>query len=142
MIAGAEKGAPVVTVAIYAYGGQRLALAVRSDAGINTLQDLYGKKVGFQSGAIGQQMFQTMAQVEKLDVSKINIVFLNNVDMAAAIASKSVDAIATWEPQPSLLEAKGLVKILTRGGKICSHRAASSSARTTSRRTTRPSRGS
>ncbi len=117
MIAGAEKGAPVVTVAIYAYGGQRLALAVRSDAGINTLQDLYGKKVGFQSGAIGQQMFQTMAQVEKLDVSKINIVFLNNVDMAAAIASKSVDAIATWEPQPSLLEAKGLVKILTRGGK-------------------------
>lgn len=117
MIAGAEKGAPVITVAIYAYGGERLALAVRVDAGINSLKDLYGKKVAFQSGAIGQQMFQTMAQVEKLDASKIDIVFLNNVDMAAAIAAKSVDAIATWEPQPSLLESKGLVKILQRGGK-------------------------
>jgi ABC-type nitrate/sulfonate/bicarbonate transport system substrate-binding protein len=37
--------------------------------------------------------------------------------MAAAIAAKTVDAIATWEPQPSLLEAKGLVKVLQRGGK-------------------------
>jgi ABC-type nitrate/sulfonate/bicarbonate transport system substrate-binding protein len=117
MIAGAEKGAPIITVAIYAYGGERIALAVRTDAGIKTLRDLYGKKVGFQSGAIGQQMFQTMAEIEKLDVSKIDIVFLNNVDMAAAVAAKSVDAIATWEPQPSLLESKGLVKVLQRGGK-------------------------
>lgn len=117
MIAGAEKGAPIITVAMYAYGGERLALAVRVDAGINTLRDLYGKKVGFQSGAIGQQMFQTMAQIEKLDTSKIDIVFLNNVDMAAAVAARSVDAIVTWEPQPSLLESKGLVKVLQRGGK-------------------------
>jgi ABC-type nitrate/sulfonate/bicarbonate transport system substrate-binding protein len=117
MIAGAEKGAPAVTVAIYAYGGERLALAVRTDSGIKTLTDLYGKKVGFQSGAIGQQMFQTMCQIEKLDTSKIDIAFLNNVDMAAAVAAKSVDAIVTWEPQPSLLEAKGLVKVLQRGGK-------------------------
>ena len=117
LIAGAEKGAPVVTVAVYAYGGERLALAVRTDAGIKTLKDLYGKKVGFQSGAIGQQMFQTMCQIEKLDTSKIDTVLVNNVDMAAAVASKSVDAIVTWEPLPSLLEAKGLVKILQRGGK-------------------------
>jgi ABC-type nitrate/sulfonate/bicarbonate transport system substrate-binding protein len=117
MIAGAEKGAPIITVAIYAYGGERIALAVRTDTGIKTLRDLYGKKVGFQSGAIGQQMFQTMAEIEKLDMSKIDIVFLNNVDMAAAVAAKSVDAIATWEPQPSLLESKGLVKVLQRGGK-------------------------
>jgi hypothetical protein len=33
-----------------------------------------------------------MAQVEKLDTSKIDIVFLNNVDMA--LPPKSVDAIA------------------------------------------------
>jgi NitT/TauT family transport system substrate-binding protein len=117
MIAAAAKGAPAITVAIYAYGGERIALAVRTDAGINTLRDLYGKKVAFQSGAIGQQMFLTLADAERLDVSKMEIVFLNNVDMAAAVAAKSVDAIATWEPQPSLLEARGLVKILKRGGK-------------------------
>jgi NitT/TauT family transport system substrate-binding protein len=117
LIAGVEKGAPVLTVAVYAYGGERIALAARTDAGINSVKDLYGKKVGFQSGAIGQQMFNTMAQVEKLDMSKIDIVFLNNVDMAAAIGGKSIDAIVTWEPQPSLLEAKGLVRVIQRGGK-------------------------
>lgn len=116
MIAGAAKGAPFTTVALYAYGGNRIALAVRTDSGINALKDLAGKKVAFQSGSIGQQMFLTLAEAEKLDLSKIETVFINNVDMAAAIAAKSVDAIATWEPGPSLLEAKGLVKILARGG--------------------------
>ena len=117
LIAGVEMGAPVLAVAVYAYGGERIALAARTDAGINSVKDLYGKKVGFQSGAIGQQMFNTMVQVEKLDMSKIDIVFLNNVDMAAAIGGKSIDAIVTWEPQPSLLEAKGLVRVIQRGGK-------------------------
>jgi ABC-type nitrate/sulfonate/bicarbonate transport system substrate-binding protein len=117
MIAGAAKGAPVLTVAVYAYGGERIALAVRSDSGIKSLADLHGKKIAFQSGAIGQQMFLTLAEAEKLDVSKMEIVFINNVDMAAAVAAKTVDAIATWEPQPSLLEAKGLVTVLQRGGK-------------------------
>jgi ABC-type nitrate/sulfonate/bicarbonate transport system substrate-binding protein len=117
MIAGAAKGVPMLTVAVYGYGGERIALAVRTDSGIKTFTDLYGKKVAFQSGAIGQQMFLTLAEAEKLDVSKMEIVFINNVDMAAAIAAKTVDAIATWEPQPSLLEAKGLVKVLQRGGK-------------------------
>jgi ABC-type nitrate/sulfonate/bicarbonate transport system substrate-binding protein len=117
MIAGLARGAPVTTVSLYAYGGERIALAVRTDSGINALQDLAGKKVAFQSGSIGQQMFLTLAETEKLDLSKIETVFINNVDMPAAIAAKQVDAIATWEPQPSLLEAKGLVKILARGGK-------------------------
>ena len=117
LIAGVSKGAPVITTAIYAYGGERIALAVRKDLGIKTLKDLYGKKVAFQSGAIGQQMFTELCAKEGLDISKVDIVFLNNVDMAAAVGSKSVDAIVTWEPQPSLLESKGLVTILRRGGK-------------------------
>ncbi len=117
LIAGVSKGAPVITTAIYAYGGERIALAVRKDLGIKTLKDLYGKKVAFQSGAIGQQMFTELCAKEGLDMSKMDIVFLNNVDMAAAVASKTVDAIVTWEPQPSLLESKGLVTILQRGGK-------------------------
>lgn len=117
LIAGVEKGAPVITVAVYAYGGERLALAVRTDSGIKTLPDLYGKKVGVQSGAIGQQMLNTMAEIEKLDMSRIDVVPLNNVDMPAAVGAKMVDAIITWEPYPSLLEAKGLVRVIQRGGK-------------------------
>ncbi len=62
-------------------------------------------------------MFTTMMQVKQPDMSRIDIVFLNNVDMAAAIGGKSIDAIVTWEPQPSLLEAKGLVRVIQRGGK-------------------------
>lgn len=116
-IAGVSKGAPVITTSIYAYGGERIALAVRKDLGIKNFKDLYGKKVAFQSGSIGQQMFTELCVKEGLDMSKVDTVFLNNVDMPAAVASKTVDAIVTWEPQPSLLESKGLVTILQRGGK-------------------------
>jgi ABC-type nitrate/sulfonate/bicarbonate transport system substrate-binding protein len=117
LIAGAEKGAPVTCVAVYGYGGERLALAVRPESGIKTLQDLYGKKIGVQSGAIGQQMLTTMCEIEKLDMTKIDVVPLNNVDMPAAVGAKMVDGIVTWEPYPSQLEAKGLLKVIQRGGK-------------------------
>ncbi len=117
VIAGISKGVPVTTVAIYAYGGDRMALGVRKDAGIKTLKDLYGKKVAFQSGSMGQQMFITMSSVEGLDTSKIEAVYLENVNMPAALASKSVDAIVTWEPLPSQLEAKGLISVIKRGSK-------------------------
>jgi len=39
------------------------------------------------------------------------------VELMATLDAESVDAIVTWEPQPSLLEAKGLVKVVQRGGK-------------------------
>ncbi len=117
VMAGISKGAPVQAATFYGYGGDRIALAVRKDSGINSVRDLYGKKVGVQTGTIGHQMFINMCDVEGLDVSKIDVMPLKNVDMPAAIASKSVDAIVTWEPNPTILQEKGLVKIIQRGGK-------------------------
>ncbi len=111
------KGAPVSAVAYYGYGGDRIALAAHKDSGINKITDLYGKKLAVQTGTIGAQMWGNMVKVEKLDASKIEVKNIRNLDLPAAIASKSVDALITWEPNPTVLEEKGLVKVVQRAGK-------------------------
>jgi ABC-type nitrate/sulfonate/bicarbonate transport system substrate-binding protein len=111
------KGAPVSTVAFYGYGGERIALAVRKDSGINSLSDLYGKKLAVQTGTIGAQMWGNLVKTEKLDASKIDVKNIRNLDLTAAIASGSVDALITWEPNPTILEDRGLVKVIQRAGK-------------------------
>ena len=111
------KGAPVSAVAYYGYGGDRIALAARKDSGIEKITDLYGKRLAVQTGTIGAQMWGNMVKAEGLDASKIDVKNIRNLDLPAAIASNSVDALITWEPNPTVLEERGLVKVIQRAGK-------------------------
>jgi ABC-type nitrate/sulfonate/bicarbonate transport system substrate-binding protein len=111
------RGAPVSAVAYYGYGGDRIALAAHKDSGINAITDLYGKRLAVQTGTIGAQMWSNMVKVEGLDASKIDVKNIRNLDLPAAIASRSIDALITWEPNPTVLEERGLVKVIQRAGK-------------------------
>jgi len=111
------KGAPVSAVAYYGYGGDRIALAARKDSGIEKITDLYGKRLAVQTGTIGAQMWGNMVKAEGLDASKIDVKNIRNLDLPSAIAAKSVDALITWEPNPTVLEERGLVKVIQRAGK-------------------------
>lgn len=111
------KGAPVSAVAYYGYGGDRIALAARKDSGIDKITDLYGKRLAVQTGTIGAQMWGNMVKAEGLDASKIDVKNIRNLDLPSAIAAKSVDALITWEPNPTVLEERGLVKVIQRAGK-------------------------
>lgn len=111
------KGAPVSAVAYYGYGGDRIALAAHKDSGINKITDLYGKKLAVQTGTIGAQMWGNMVKAEGLDASKIDVKNIRNLDLPAALAAGSVDALITWEPNPTVLEHRGLVKVIQRAGK-------------------------
>jgi ABC-type nitrate/sulfonate/bicarbonate transport system substrate-binding protein len=117
LITFVAKGAPVSTVAYYGFGGERIALAARKGSGIEKLTDLYGKRLAVQSGTIGAQMWGNLVKAEKLDTSKIDVKNIRNLDLTAAVASDSIDALITWEPNPTILEERGLVKVIQRAGK-------------------------
>lgn len=117
LITFVAKGAPVSAVAFYGYGGDRIALVARKDSGINSLTDLYGKKLAVQTGTIAAQMWGNLVKVEKLDASKVDVKNIRNLDLVAAVASDSIDALITWEPNPTILEDRGLVKVIQRAGK-------------------------
>lgn len=97
------------------------AVIARKEAGVGEgkLQDLKGKKVGVPRGTVGHQYLHYALQAVGMDSeTDVQLQNVGPADLAAALQSGSVDAIASWEPTP--LQAKALVQdsvTVYRGGK-------------------------
>jgi NitT/TauT family transport system substrate-binding protein len=103
-ISGRANGVPIYTVAGFAKGGARIVAGV--DAGIKSMQDLKGKKVGVTRG--GAQELLLYAELEKAGLTwadkpgkDVQIVFLAFADLNQALAAKQIDAMCQSEPQSS-----------------------------------------
>ena len=103
-ISGRAKGAPVVIVAGFAKGGARLL--ARPDAGIKSIADLKGKKVGVTRGVIHEILL--VAELAKAGLSyadapgkDVELIYLGFPELNQALAAKNVDAIMQSEPQSS-----------------------------------------
>jgi NitT/TauT family transport system substrate-binding protein len=103
-ITGRANGVPIYTVAGFAKGGARIVAG--ADAGIRTLADLKGKKVGVTRG--GAQELLLYAELEKAGLTwadkpgkDVQIVFLAFADLNQALAAKQIDAMCQSEPQSS-----------------------------------------
>jgi NitT/TauT family transport system substrate-binding protein len=103
-ISGRANGVPIYTVAGFAKGGARIV--AQADAGIKTLKDLKGKRVGVTRG--GMQELLLMAELEKAGVTwadkpgkDVEIVYLAFADLNQALAAKQIDAMCQSEPQSS-----------------------------------------
>ncbi|NMM12359.1 MAG: ABC transporter substrate-binding protein [Rhodoferax sp.] len=109
-ISGRAKGVPIYVVAGFATGGARLV--ARSDAGIKSVKDLKGKKVGVTRGSIQEVLLAaelaqnglTSADAPGKDVQ---IIYLSYPDLNQALMGKNIDAIMQTEPQASQALNKG-----------------------------------
>jgi NitT/TauT family transport system substrate-binding protein len=109
-ISGRAKGVPIVVVAGFARGGARLV--ARPDAGIKSIKDLKGKKVGVTRGGIQEVLLAaelaqnglTSADAPGKDV---HIIYLSFPDLNQALLGKNLDAIMQTEPQASQAMNKG-----------------------------------
>lgn len=104
------QNTPVFIVAGFAKGGARLV--VRPDAGIKTLKDLKGKKVGVTRGGIHEVLL--MAELAKQGLSyataagkDVQILYLGFPELNQALLGKDLDAIMQSEPQSSQAINKG-----------------------------------
>ena len=103
-ISGRAKGIPIYVVAGFAKGGARLV--ARPDAGIKSVKDLKGKKVGVTRGSIQELLLAaelgqnglTSADAPGKDVQ---LIYLGYPDLNAALIGKNLDAIMQTEPQAS-----------------------------------------
>jgi len=103
-IAGRAAGVPIVVVAGFARGGARLV--VRSDAGIQSLKDLKGKKVGVARG--GAQELLLLAELAKAGLTwsdkpgkDVLVLYLPFPDLNQALMAKNIDAMCQSEPYSS-----------------------------------------
>src|SRR5471032_2361722 len=109
---GHDKGG-MVGIVMVEYVGKTARVLARKDLGITKVEQLKGLKVANQSGSSTGNIFVDQiapkAGLKKGDCQEIRM-DVNN--MVAAMAAKTVDAIANVEPYNAIAEADGLaVKI-------------------------------
>ncbi|MBC7684752.1 MAG: ABC transporter substrate-binding protein [Bdellovibrionales bacterium] len=109
-ISGRASGAPIFVVAGFAKGGARLVS--RPDAGIKSVKDLKGKKVGVTRGGIQEVllMAELMAAGLKADANPgkdVQLIYLPFADLNQALMGKNIDAMMQSEPQSSQAINKG-----------------------------------
>jgi NitT/TauT family transport system substrate-binding protein len=103
-IAGRAAGVPIYVVAGFAKGGARLV--VRPDAGIKSLKDLKGKKVGVARG--GAQELLLLAELASVGLTwsdkpgkDVLVLYLPFADLNQTLMSKNIDAMCQSEPYSS-----------------------------------------
>ena len=109
-ISGRANGAPIYVVAGFAKGGARLV--ARPDAGIKSIKDLKGKKVGVTRGGIHEVLLVAELAQHGLTASDqpgkdVQLVYLAFADLNQALLGKNLDAIMQSEPQSSQAIHKG-----------------------------------
>lgn len=93
-----DQGGAWVAFALEKYSGDSQGIVAAPGSGVNTLKDLYGKKIGIsQRGATPDYVINTAFAWAGLDVSKVEKIELADADFAAAFASGRIDAIATYD---------------------------------------------
>lgn len=92
----ASQGAPVKIIGTNAYSSDWWGF-VTTDA-IKEPQDLYGKKVAFQSNSTANFWFDRFVEQHQLDASKIEVVDAKFAQLVALFAKGDVDGIIQFEP--------------------------------------------
>jgi NitT/TauT family transport system substrate-binding protein len=109
-ISGRAGGAPIYVVAGFAKGGARLV--ARPDAGVKSVKDLKGKKVGVTRGGIHEVLLAAELAQNGLSYADtpgkdVQFIYLAFADLNQALLGKNLDAIMQSEPQSSQAINKG-----------------------------------
>jgi ABC-type nitrate/sulfonate/bicarbonate transport system substrate-binding protein len=107
-IIGHEKGG-LIAIAVIEDVGKTARLMARKDLGITKVEQLRGKKIANQTGSsVGNILVNQILPKAGLHKGDYTEVRMNVNDMVAAMAAKTVDAMANVEPYNSIAEANGI----------------------------------
>ena len=87
---------------------------VREDSGIDSLEDLKGRKVATAVGSAAHISFLQGLEAHGLSEADIEIVNLAAADSLTPLVGGEIDAVATWEPFTSLIENTEGIKAVWR----------------------------
>jgi sulfonate transport system substrate-binding protein len=93
-----SQGGKWTAFALEKYSGDSQGIAAAPGSGVETLRDLYGKKIGIsQRGATGDYIVNTVFAWAGLDVTQVEKVELSDADYSAAFTSGRIAALATYD---------------------------------------------
>ena len=92
----------IQNASLYAFGSiskyLNLYVVARTDAGINSISDLDGKRIGLALGTGNQFYLGRFLDLNGLNQSRVTIVNLNFAETPNALANDTVDAAITFQP--------------------------------------------
>ena len=107
VIAGRAKGAPVAVI-LSIFRTSNLSVTCREDKNVTTLADLYGKKIAATAGDALHQMWPGLVGANKLDTSKISLVFMDPASKPLAVLDGRTDCLLGGiDDQAVTIENKG-----------------------------------
>jgi len=112
------KGSPEKAVAVLGTAPANLAVLVRGDSPIKTIEDLKGKKVAATTvGSLTSWFAQEIARREGWGVDGVTLVYLGgNESMLAGLATKTVDAVSGSLEVGHIRGAQGKYRMIVKGG--------------------------
>ncbi len=106
-LAATSKGAKLVAVGVFSHGYSGHLVASNANAGLRTLPEFRGKRIGMQRGTGVATVFQIAIRRLGLKEDDFNINNLRVNDMPTAMHGGSFDAVLGWEPNMSRIVALG-----------------------------------
>jgi len=112
------KDSPEKAVAVLGTAPANLAVLVRGDSPIKTIEDLKGKKVAATTvGSLTSWFAQEIARREGWGVDGVTLVYLGgNESMLAGLATKTVDAVSGSIEVGHIRGAQGKYRMIVKGG--------------------------
>lgn len=112
---GRAAGTDYQIVSIASTAPKALAVAVGKDAGIRSITDLKGKKVGTTRGAYGTKLLSLLLDKNGMTMNDIQFVNLTMDDLAVALVRGDVDAGVMWDPLLTRMEDAGEIRVIADG---------------------------
>lgn len=85
--------------------------AVMARPPIQALQQLKGQRIGLEEGALGQLVLGRLLQAAELSASEVLTVHVEAAQHTSMLMEGKVDAVITFEPMKSQLQAQGMVNL-------------------------------
>ncbi len=113
IVTGYSNGMPIEIVMIDRINTTNVRLVASPSSGINSLQDLKGKKIAVSIGSTSHQHIARALKMAGLEQKDVTLVNLQPGNMPAAYAAGQIDAAFTWEPNISIIQNFGAKVIAT-----------------------------
>jgi sulfonate transport system substrate-binding protein len=111
-VSGRAAGIDLKVIANAGLDPAHNAVLVAPDSAIKSPKGLKGKKVGVPVGSSGHHFLFLLLAKNGLKTSDVQVVNLPATELANALETKNVDAVAVWEPISANIELTGKGKIL------------------------------
>lgn len=97
-LAAIIAGSPLVFTNYNIYSPRSTAIIVKKDSGIDSVEDLVGKRVAVNRSGLGEFLLVAALEKHGVDRNSVDFVYLNPPDASPAFGQGRVDAWSMWTP--------------------------------------------